>query len=428
MRDFALRNEIDLKYLVDGANFVISMLHFNPESNYYVTLGTSGKASQEEIRERWKKLMLLYHPDRQGDNKEWFAERAKKVNEAYSALKDASKRAAFDKKLAKDSFRRQSSRLYAAASDGAGMHRIATRRPVGRGRSSGKGANLRRYLPALIVVCYIAVAVVFIVFIYLRNKSASLESELQPVRDAAISRSHSPLPPLSGKEDGAEGRKAGEKLVAYERKTGTGGTAVKGTPSRLAPYTAAFKDHADPPEQGLPRHAASKGPAPAKEELSRTDAAEQAVPSPQKKTVRAEVSAGRNSEEEGKKEEQAPAAPSVTRTEVEDFLRRYTESFKSGRLDEFLKFFSRRAVENGRMDYAMIRDSYKRTFSAKIAVYQLNNIVIRIDGETARVSGVYTAARYSQSGERMQNHSGRISWTLAKEDNFLKILEADYDD
>lgn len=424
MRDFALRSEIDLKYLVDGANFVISMLHFNPDNNFYLTLGISGKASQDEIRDRWKKLMLLYHPDRQADNIEWFAERAKKVNEAYSTLKDAQKRAVFDKKLAEDSFRRQSSRLRAAAPARAGMHRAATYHSVRRGSSSGKGANLRRYLPAVIVAGYIAVAAVFIAYMNSPNKSASLESELQPVRDAAISTSSAPVPPPSGEEDGAlRMSTAGKPAADNERKAAAGKIPLTGP----APDTSASQRHADPPEQRVPLHVA-KEPAPVKEEMPGKDAAGRAVPLQQKKTVMTEVPAERHIEEERKKGPQADAAPAVTRSEVEDFLRRYTESYKVARLDEFLKFFSKRAVENGRMDYAMIRNSYKRTFSARIAMYQLNNVVIRIDGGTARVSGVYTVGRYSASGERMQNHSGRISWTLAREDNALRILEADYDD
>ena len=96
---FARRHDIDLKYLVDGANFVISKMHFNPESNYYITLGLSQNVSHENIRERWKKLMLLYHPDRQGGDDSWVSERAKKVNEAYSVLKDNEKRQSFDRRL-----------------------------------------------------------------------------------------------------------------------------------------------------------------------------------------------------------------------------------------------------------------------------------------------------------------------------------------
>jgi DnaJ-domain-containing protein 1 len=83
IRSFAQKKSLDLKYLVDGANFVISKMQFNPEKNHYITLGLSRTASGDTIRERWKRLMLLYHPDRQEGSEEWVSERAKKVNEAY---------------------------------------------------------------------------------------------------------------------------------------------------------------------------------------------------------------------------------------------------------------------------------------------------------------------------------------------------------
>jgi hypothetical protein len=71
IRHFAQKKSLDLKYLVDGANFVISKMHFNPEKNHYITLGLSRTASSDTIRERWKRLMLLYHPDRQEGSEEW---------------------------------------------------------------------------------------------------------------------------------------------------------------------------------------------------------------------------------------------------------------------------------------------------------------------------------------------------------------------
>jgi curved DNA-binding protein CbpA len=415
VRDFALRNEVDFKYLMDGANFVISMMHFNPENNYYVTLGISGIASQEEIRERWKKLMLLYHPDRQGEDKEWFSERAKKVNEAYSGLKDLQKRAAFDKKLSDDYLRRQSSRLHAAASASTGGQR-AIQHPVRRGGGGGKRPAFLRYLPALLVVCYIAAAAVFIVSINLQNKSASLERELQP----------------AGKADGSQASEEREKLSAAAGKRAGDlrkGTAGKGADVGLDKREAILR-------QDTHTHGDAKVGAPEKGAAPKTSAAPLTAAGLKEKTDvmqthREKGPSPAGTPPRGKIEEerlrQEPAAV-VTRGEVEDFVKRYAESYRHGRLDEFLGLFSKRAVENGTLDYRMIRDSYRKTFSSGIALYRLNNIQIRIYGTTVRVSGVYTVARYGPSGRPARNYSGRITWTLEKEDNTLKIVEADYGD
>ena len=60
--------------------------------DYYQTLGLSKNATDEEIRKAYKKQSMLYHPDRPDGNEEKF----KKVNEAYSTLKDPQKRQMYD--------------------------------------------------------------------------------------------------------------------------------------------------------------------------------------------------------------------------------------------------------------------------------------------------------------------------------------------
>ena len=59
--------------------------------DYYSTLGVTKNASQDDIRKAYKKMSMQHHPDR-GGNEEQF----KKINEAYSTLKDPQKRAAYD--------------------------------------------------------------------------------------------------------------------------------------------------------------------------------------------------------------------------------------------------------------------------------------------------------------------------------------------
>ena len=59
--------------------------------DYYSILGIPKTASQDEIRKAYKKQSMQHHPDR-GGNEENF----KKINEAYSTLKDPQKRAEYD--------------------------------------------------------------------------------------------------------------------------------------------------------------------------------------------------------------------------------------------------------------------------------------------------------------------------------------------
>jgi len=59
--------------------------------NYYIILGISNKASDDDIKAAYRKLAMIHHPDRGGD-----AEKLKLINKAYDVLKDPFKRSAYD--------------------------------------------------------------------------------------------------------------------------------------------------------------------------------------------------------------------------------------------------------------------------------------------------------------------------------------------
>ena len=59
--------------------------------DYYSILGIPRNASQDDIRKAYKKQSMQHHPDRGGDENQF-----KKVNEAYSTLKDPDKRQQYD--------------------------------------------------------------------------------------------------------------------------------------------------------------------------------------------------------------------------------------------------------------------------------------------------------------------------------------------
>ena len=65
-------------------------------ADFYAVLGVPRTASDDDIKKSYRKLAMQYHPDRNGGSKE-AEEKFKEVTEAYDVLRDAQKRAAYDR-------------------------------------------------------------------------------------------------------------------------------------------------------------------------------------------------------------------------------------------------------------------------------------------------------------------------------------------
>ena len=65
--------------------------------NYYKTLGVSEDADAKEIKTKYRKLAMKYHPDRNPDDKK-AEEMFKAISEAYEILGDENKRKEYDEK------------------------------------------------------------------------------------------------------------------------------------------------------------------------------------------------------------------------------------------------------------------------------------------------------------------------------------------
>lgn len=65
-------------------------------TTYYDTLGVPKTATDDDIKQAYRKLAMKYHPDRNGGSKD-AEEQFKAITEAYDVLRDPQKRAAYDR-------------------------------------------------------------------------------------------------------------------------------------------------------------------------------------------------------------------------------------------------------------------------------------------------------------------------------------------
>jgi DnaJ-class molecular chaperone len=64
--------------------------------DYYQILGVPEDATEEDIKNAFRKLAFKYHPDKNPGNEKQAEEKFKEINEAYSILGDAGKRRQYD--------------------------------------------------------------------------------------------------------------------------------------------------------------------------------------------------------------------------------------------------------------------------------------------------------------------------------------------
>ncbi len=69
----------------DLVESIINRLVFNKSEDAFISLGLRHNASISEAHQRWQRLMMLYHPDRQNGSG-MHDDKAKRINEAFSEI------------------------------------------------------------------------------------------------------------------------------------------------------------------------------------------------------------------------------------------------------------------------------------------------------------------------------------------------------
>ena len=100
---FLASRQVDREVFIWRIKKILQGLHFNPAGDYYLAMLLPRDADVSSIHQRWKDLMLIYHPDRHansaGPTASNSADCSRRINDVFSVLKDPKKKFSYDQRL-----------------------------------------------------------------------------------------------------------------------------------------------------------------------------------------------------------------------------------------------------------------------------------------------------------------------------------------
>jgi DnaJ-domain-containing protein 1 len=164
-REFLAKRSIERQYVVENLNNILDRVYFNPGNDHYLTLGLRQNATRDQVHNRWKRLMVLYHPDRNRDSGGHSARCASRINEAYSVLKDSEKRMEYDRKTMRK-------RPVPAHPRGTAHRTTVHRQSAGMRKQHVISSGMRRVLARVVLPVLILLSIIILLMIFLENRYA----------------------------------------------------------------------------------------------------------------------------------------------------------------------------------------------------------------------------------------------------------------
>jgi hypothetical protein len=423
--------------LKEAAHAYVRRVFFHPDATPYQTLGLAPGASYASIRESFRLLMQLVHPDRQGARKLWVDSCAAQANQAYAALRDQDTRNKLEREAeARAALARAIYR--AATATEASQRPVVTwlnARPRGRrgGRAhplqflpewltAGLGGFTRRNPAVAAFAILIGGAAIFIGMTASDRQDGMLVRGIQETRAPAETVVAALAPVRETASDANVGVVEPAKLwrenliaeipvVAASTNLVSGGVAPPadrsaGTVSEVSPIANApgVVDPVAEAANAVPSAISATVPVsaalPALAEVDRASASESSaapsvamVAAPQPGDApppRSTASTGRTELVASRAAPTAAAPPPAT-AEVEAFFASFVDNYERGRLDAFAALFDDDADTNLRRGRAAIRNEYAELFQlSHWRRMQLTHVNWRRVGDRAIAKGEIT--------------------------------------
>lgn len=172
--------------LAEAAKSYLLKVCFRPDATPYQTLGLEPDATADDIKERFRVLMQLVHPDRHGAGTSWPSECAAQASRAYTLLRHPESRAKFDRER-RERFEQERASKQAAVAAAASMppsrdlpravrtaHRPPPQPVLPEWLTAGVGGFVRRHPAGVAFGALVAASVLVAGFALWESESASL--------------------------------------------------------------------------------------------------------------------------------------------------------------------------------------------------------------------------------------------------------------
>lgn len=134
------------------AKRILNLLLFNKENDPFLSFGITKDATYDEIRKRWKRLLMIYHPDRMSDQK-GYEEIAKRINQVYKEIEEIKKKSPRD--YNKETVTRE-------------RKKVIKNEDIYYPSDRYFHSKYLRYLPTFIIVIAISITIFTIVLLFIR--------------------------------------------------------------------------------------------------------------------------------------------------------------------------------------------------------------------------------------------------------------------
>lgn len=113
--------------------------------------------------------------------------------------------------------------------------------------------------------------------------------------------------------------------------------------------------------------------------------------------------------------------------EVKKFLDGYIAKYKQKDINGFLSFFSTRAIQNQKYNFADLKKIYANFFDQSLELsYQLKDVQTSEHPQGWEVKAKYELSQVTKKDGAKKSWRGQIRWLLVRENGELKILSLDY--